>query len=49
MDATKETAEKIRLPHLQLMGDATQFASQIHGLIMYSPLFENFNLAEIRL
>ena len=49
MDATKETAEKVRLPHLQLMGDATQFASQIHGLIMYSPLFENFNLAEIRL
>lgn len=44
-----ETTEHIRLPHLELMGDATQFASQIHGLIMYSPLFENFNLAEIRL
>ncbi len=44
-----ETTERIRLPHLELMGDATQFASQIHGLIMYSPLFENFNLAEIRL
>jgi CRP-like cAMP-binding protein len=44
-----EPTERIRLPHLEYLGDATQFASQIHGLIMYSPLFENFNLAEIRL
>ena len=44
-----ETTEDVRLPHLEFIGDATQFASQIHGLIMYSPLFENFNLAEIRL
>ena len=44
-----ETTEQIRLPHLEYIGDATQFASQLHGLIMSSPLFENFNLAEIRL
>ena len=44
-----ETAEQARLLNLELMGDATQFAGQIHGMITYSPLFENFNLAEIRL
>ncbi len=44
-----ETAEQVRLPNLEPLGDATQFASQIHGMITYSPLFENFNLAEIRL
>ena len=43
------TAEQVRLPSLESLGDATQFATQIHGLITYSPLFENFNLAEIRL
>ena len=43
------TAEKIRLPHLQSLGEATPFAGQIHALIERSPLFENFNLAEIRL
>jgi CRP/FNR family cyclic AMP-dependent transcriptional regulator len=37
-----------RLPHLEPMGDATEFASQIHGMIAHSPLFENFTLAEIR-
>ena len=47
--ATPETAEQVRLPNLESMGDATQFATQIHGMISYSPLFENFNLAEIRL
>ena len=44
-----ETAERIRLPHLELLGDATPYAGQIHALIEHSPLFENFNLAEIRL
>lgn len=43
------TTERTRLPHLEFIGDATQFANQIHSLIVYSPLFENFNLAEIRL
>src|SRR6266446_3060265 len=44
-----EIAEQGRLSHLETLGDATQFASKIHGLIAFSPLFENFNLAEIRL
>jgi CRP/FNR family cyclic AMP-dependent transcriptional regulator len=44
-----EAAEQPRLSHLEPLGEATQFASQIHALITYSPLFENFNLAEIRL
>lgn len=44
-----EAAEPVRLQNLEYLGDASQFASQIHGLISYSPLFENFNLAEIRL
>jgi len=37
------------LGHLEFVGDATQFAAQLHRMISYSPLFENFNLAEIRL
>ena len=44
-----ETAEQVRLANLETLGDATQYATQIHGMISYSPLFENFNLAEIRL
>ena len=47
--ATTDTAEQVRLQNLEPLGDATQFATQIHGMISYSPLFENFNLAEIRL
>jgi CRP/FNR family cyclic AMP-dependent transcriptional regulator len=47
--ATTDTAEQVRLPNLEPLGDATQFAAQIHGMISYSPLFESFNLAEIRL
>jgi len=43
-----ETAERARLAQLESLGDATQFAGRIHSLITYSPLFENFNLAEIR-
>jgi CRP/FNR family transcriptional regulator, cyclic AMP receptor protein len=42
-----ETVEKARLGNLEALGDATQLAGRIHGLIQYSPLFENFNLAEI--
>ncbi len=38
-----------RLAHLEYLGDATQFALQMHRMISYSPLFENFNMAEIRL
>lgn len=41
--------EQVRLPHLALLGDATPYAGQMHALIERSPLFENFNLAEIRL
>ncbi len=44
-----EIAEHARLAHLEMLGDATQFAGKIHGIITFSPLFENFNLAEIRL
>ena len=48
MDST-ETAEQTQLLNLEVLGDATQFATQIHNMVSYSPLFENFNLAEIRL
>jgi CRP/FNR family cyclic AMP-dependent transcriptional regulator len=44
-----DIAAQSRLPHLEELGEATQFASQIHALITHSPLFENLNLAEIRL
>jgi CRP/FNR family cyclic AMP-dependent transcriptional regulator len=47
--AMAEAAEHPRLSHLEPLGEAAQFATQIHALITYSPLFENFNLAEIRL
>ena len=47
--ATTDTAEQTRLANLEPLGDATQYATQIHNMIAYSPLFENFNLAEIRL
>ena len=43
-----ETAERARLAQLESLGDATQFADRIHGLITFSPLFENFNQTEIR-
>ncbi|HKW38715.1 MAG TPA: cyclic nucleotide-binding domain-containing protein [Burkholderiales bacterium] len=42
-----ETAERARLAQLESLGDATQFAGQIHGLITFSPLFENFNLEDV--
>src|SRR5438034_10986459 len=43
-----ETAERARLSQLESLGDPMQFASRIHSLIKFSPLFENFNLTEIR-
>src|SRR5258706_15871382 len=43
-----ETAERARLAQLESLGDATQFADRIQSLMTFSPLFENFNLAEIR-
>ena len=43
-----ETAERARLAQLESLGDPMQFASRIHGLITFSPLFETFNLTEIR-
>jgi CRP-like cAMP-binding protein len=44
-----ETAERARLAQLESVGDAAQFAARIHGLITFSPLFENFNLTEVGL
>jgi CRP/FNR family cyclic AMP-dependent transcriptional regulator len=44
-----ETADDIKLPQLEYLGDATRFAAKIHGMTLYSPLLENFNLPEIRL
>jgi len=44
-----ETAERARLAQLESLGDAMQFAARIHGLITFSPLFENFNLSEVNL
>jgi CRP-like cAMP-binding protein len=37
------------LAHLEPLGDATQFASQIHALIPKCPLLENFSTGEVRL
>jgi CRP/FNR family cyclic AMP-dependent transcriptional regulator len=44
-----ETGDRARLAQLESLGDATPFAGRIQGLITFSPLFENFNLAEIGL
>lgn len=40
---------KERLAHLEPLGEASQFASRIHALMTYSPLFENLTMAEIEL
>ena len=37
------------LPNLELLGNATEYAALMNSLVQRSPLFENFNLAEIRL
>jgi CRP/FNR family transcriptional regulator, cyclic AMP receptor protein len=47
--AGNDATDHVRLPNLESLGDATQLADQIHAMIAQSPLFENFNLAEIRL
>jgi len=44
-----ESGKHSLLEHLEYLGDATQFAGKMHRMISYSPLFENFNMAEIRL
>jgi CRP-like cAMP-binding protein len=44
-----EVTEPPRLSNLEFLGEASRFAAQIHSLITYSPLFENFNLAEVQL
>jgi hypothetical protein len=38
-----------RLAQLEYLGDATPFASRLHAMLPYWPLFENLNLAEIGL
>ena len=38
-----------QLASLEFLGDATQYATQLNSLIQRSSMFENFNLAEIRL
>jgi CRP/FNR family transcriptional regulator, cyclic AMP receptor protein len=38
-----------RLAHLEYLGDASGFASQIHALIPRCSLLENFSSAEVRL
>src|SRR5574341_167623 len=38
-----------QLAHLEFLGDATQYADQMHALIPKCPLLENFSAAEVRL
>ncbi len=47
--AGNDATDQVRLPNLESLGNAVQLADQIHAMIAQSPLFENFNLAEIRL
>jgi CRP-like cAMP-binding protein len=49
IEAMNETVETQRLPQLEYLGDATQHAARIHGMVGYAPLFEQLSLAEIRL
>jgi len=44
-----EIAETQRLPHLEHVGDVPPFATNMYASIGCSPLFEQLNLAEIRL
>ena len=41
-----ELVETQRLPQLEHVGDATQFAARMHAMIGQAPLFEQFNLAD---
>jgi len=34
--ASTDTVEQVRLPNLESLGDATEYATQIHGMISYS-------------
>jgi len=43
------TDRPLLLAHLEHLGDATRFASQIHALIPKCSLLENFTPAEVRL
>jgi CRP-like cAMP-binding protein len=43
------TARPQQLSHLENLGDATRFSSQIHALIPKCDLLENFSPAEVRL
>ncbi|MBI4293858.1 MAG: cyclic nucleotide-binding domain-containing protein [Betaproteobacteria bacterium] len=43
-----ETVDQERLQNLEACGEAAPYADQIHSMITYSPLFENFSLEEIR-
>ena len=38
-----------QLAHLEALGDATQFAAQMHALIPQCPLLENFSQGEVEL
>ena len=38
-----------QLAHLESLGDATQFAGQMHALIPKCPLLENFSQAEVEM
>ena len=44
-----ETGDRARLGQMESLGGAAQVAGRIHSLITFSPLFENFNLAEVGL
>jgi CRP-like cAMP-binding protein len=43
-----ETAGHDHLAHLQYLGDAARFTGQMHRMIGISPLFENFDMADVR-
>jgi CRP/FNR family transcriptional regulator, cyclic AMP receptor protein len=47
--SNSSTSKSKQLANLELLGEATQYAPQMNALIQRSALFENFNLAEIRL
>ena len=48
-DSASSVSLSPQLPGLEALGEATQYAAQMNALIQRSPLFENFNLAEVRL
>ena len=48
-DKTNMAEHHQHLAHLELLGDATRFSTQIHALIPKCTLLENFSPAEVRL